>query len=81
MSTTPHVLALTDAQLDLIHRMAWPLAPADRGAYLEAVATALQAQPTIGDGAVYRIAVEMQRRFWSPPNRTSGAGSSRSRAY
>jgi hypothetical protein len=40
-------LALTDAQLDLIHRMAWPLAPADRGAYLEAVAQALQAQPTI----------------------------------
>jgi hypothetical protein len=64
MSSRP--LALTDEQLDLLHRMAWPLAPADRSPFLEAVAEALQGQ-TIGDGVVHRVAVEAQRRFWTPP--------------
>jgi hypothetical protein len=27
-------LALTDAQLDVIHRLSWPLAPRDRSAFL-----------------------------------------------
>jgi hypothetical protein len=59
MPTPP--LALTDAQLDIIHRIAWPLAPADR-------------QPSLGDGTVYRVAVEQQRRFWSPPVVKGAAG-------
>jgi hypothetical protein len=69
-------IALTDAQLDVIHRLAWPLAPQDRGAFLELVAQLLQEQPTIGDGTVHRIAVEAQRRFWSPPavDGTTGRG-------
>jgi hypothetical protein len=58
------MLALTDAQLDAIHRAAWPLAPADRAPFLEAVAQALR---TIGDGVVYRVAMQVQRRFWTPP--------------
>jgi hypothetical protein len=65
MSVPP--LALSDTQLDLIHRLAWPLLPADRGAYLEAVTAALQLEPTLGDGVIHRIAVECQRRFWTPP--------------
>jgi hypothetical protein len=60
-------LALTDAQLDAIHRAAWPLAPADRGPFLEAVAQALQQERTIGDGVVYRVAMQVQRRYWTPP--------------
>jgi hypothetical protein len=63
----PSPLALTDAQLDCIHRAAWPLAPADRSPFLEAVVQALQAEPTVGDGVLYRVAVECQRRFWTPP--------------
>jgi hypothetical protein len=66
-------LALTDAQLDAIHRAAWPLAPADRGAFLEAVAAALAQERTLGDGVVYRVAVQVQRRFWTPPLATDGA--------
>jgi hypothetical protein len=60
-------LALTDAQLDAIHRAAWPLAPADRSPFLEAVMQALQQERVIGDGAVYRVAMQMQRKFWTPP--------------
>jgi hypothetical protein len=61
-------LALTDSQLDLLHRLAWPLAPADRSGFLELVAQRLREQATIGDGTVHRIAVECQRRFWTPPD-------------
>jgi len=64
---TPPVLALTDRQLDLIHRLAAPLAPEQRAAFLEAVATALRWEPALGDGTVYRVALEQQRRFWTPP--------------
>jgi hypothetical protein len=59
-------LALTDEQLDLLHRMAWPLAPADRAAFLELVAERLRGQTELGDGVVHRIAVQCQRAFWSP---------------
>jgi hypothetical protein len=71
MPTSPNLsaspLALTDQQLDLLHRLSWPLARADRGPFLEAVAQALQGQATLGDGVIYRVCVEQQRRFWSPP--------------
>jgi hypothetical protein len=63
----PHALALTDSQLDVIHRLAWPLAPHDRSAFLEAVAQVLMNQPHLGDGVIHRVAVECQRRFWTPP--------------
>jgi len=46
---------------------AWPLAPADRAPFLEFVAATLARQPTIGDGVVHKIAVEMQRRYRTPP--------------
>jgi len=61
-------LRLTDAQLDTIHRLSWPLAPADRGSFLEAVAAKLAEHPElVGDGYLARVAVECQRQFWSPP--------------
>jgi hypothetical protein len=61
-------IRLSDSELDVIHRLAWPLAPSDHGPYLEAVMAALQAQPAIGDGVIYRVALECQRRFWTPPD-------------
>ena len=67
--TTP--LALSDAQLDTIHRLSWPLARADRGAFLQAVADELAKHPELlGDGHIARVGIEMQRRFWSPPDVT-----------
>jgi hypothetical protein len=73
MSANIKPLALTDEQLDTIHRAAWPLAPADRAPFLEAVAQALQQQPTLGDGVIHRVAVECRRRFWTPPDLSIGA--------
>ena len=62
-------IALTDAQLDTIHRLAWPLLPVDRAPFLQAVASKLAEHPELmGDGYLARIAVECQRRFWTPPD-------------
>jgi hypothetical protein len=64
----PRPLALTDQQLDAIHRAAWPLAPTDRAPFLELVAAKLSERPELlGDGYVARVCIECQRRFWSPP--------------
>lgn len=66
MSSRP--LALTDEQLDCINRAAWPLLPADRRPFLEAVAAKLNERPELlGDGHVARVVIDVQRRFWSPP--------------
>ena len=60
-------LALSDAQFDVVYRLAWPLAPLDRSPFLELVAQRLQEQTTVGDGTVHRIAVECQGRFFAAP--------------
>ena len=59
----PH---FTGAQLDTLMRTASPLAPADRPRFMEDVARALDGRE-IGDGLLHRVAVECQRRYWSPP--------------
>ena len=61
------LLQLTDDQLTALLNAAKPLAPADRSSFLEAVATALRDQATIGDGVVHRAIVETQKRFRDPP--------------
>jgi hypothetical protein len=78
--TTPlkPLVALTDQQMDVLYRLSWPLTPAARSAFLASVMEALQKQPTIGDGTLYRVACEMQRRYWAPPDLSAA---SRSRAY
>jgi hypothetical protein len=57
---------LTDAELDIITRIAAPLAPRDRRLFLQDVARALEGRE-LGDGLLHRTAVELQRRYWSPP--------------
>ena len=59
-------IALTDSQLDVIVRASQPLAPVDRGKFLEAVAEALRGR-VIGDGAVYLAIAEAQRKYFAPP--------------
>jgi hypothetical protein len=63
----------TDTQLDAIMRAATPLAPVDRGAFLEAVASALRGRQ-VGDGAVYLAITTAQRRFWAAAARSAKAG-------
>jgi hypothetical protein len=62
----PRPIALTDSQLAAVTAAAQPLAPADRSAFLEAVAAALRGRE-VGDGAVYLAISEVQRKFRDPP--------------
>jgi hypothetical protein len=78
MSAKP--LALSDAQLDIVFRLAAPLLAADRSAFLEDVARALGELPEVGDGVVARICAQVQRRYWRPPQlRPGGVGSGKYR--
>jgi hypothetical protein len=52
------VVRLSDAQLATVMRLARPLAPWQRKAFLEAVARRLCTGSEIGDGTVHAAAVE-----------------------
>jgi hypothetical protein len=64
-------IRLTDAQLDAIMRACGPLRPDARGAFLEAVAAALQGRE-IGDGGVGRAIAAAQKQFFDAPLSTDG---------
>ena len=64
-SQTP--ISLTDDQLTEVFRLASPLRPDQRSAYLEDVAATLSQAPYLEDGAVYRVCRESQRKFFDPP--------------
>jgi hypothetical protein len=55
-----HPISLSDEQLSVITRLAEPLAPHDRSAFLAALAQLLRHEPRpLGDGAVFRSAREL----------------------
>jgi hypothetical protein len=58
-------LQLSDEQMDALVRIAAPLIPSDRRLFLEDVARALNGRE-IGPGLLHRVAVECQRKYWSP---------------
>jgi hypothetical protein len=70
-------LRLSDTQLDIVFRLAAPLLVADRPAFMEDVARALGGLPEVGDGIVARTCVQIQRKYWSPPDLSRAAGSSK----
>ena len=73
-------LALTDAQLDIVFRMAAPLPDVDRAAFLEDVARELGELREIGDGIVARTCAQVQQKYWHPPEiGWGGAGSGKYR--
>jgi hypothetical protein len=60
----PHAtppLALSDSQLDQIMRLAQPLQPAARDAFLRILAHEFRGRHDIGDGELHRVAVERSR--------------------
>jgi hypothetical protein len=63
-------LALSDSQLDAVLRAAQPLPVDDRAAFLEALAQALAGYREIGDGQLYVVIREVQRRHFDPPRNT-----------
>jgi hypothetical protein len=60
-------IALTDAQLTAVFEAARPLAAASRDAFLLDLAVALQGQANLGDGTIFRLIREVQRRHFDPP--------------
>ena len=67
-------LALTDNQLDTVLRLAKPLHPACRDAFLRILAHELRDRRDVGDGELHRIASETIKanRLFDPPD--FGAG-------
>jgi hypothetical protein len=68
------MLKLSDDEMAAVMRAAQPLDPDRRGDFLEAVASSLAGQVEVGEGAVYRICAEQQRRFFSPPLEVAEGG-------
>jgi hypothetical protein len=64
----PHrILSLSDSALEQVMAAAHPLAPDQRGPFLEALAGRLSGVGEIGDGAVHRAIRELQRDYFDPP--------------
>jgi len=61
---------LSDSQVEILLSAARPLPPTSHAAFLEEATEALASCPELGDGVVYRVARETQRRYWDPPNFT-----------
>jgi hypothetical protein len=59
---------LTDEQLTEVMRLAAPLPIDMRTAFLERLAGELRALGELGDGAVYRIARQLQKEFFDAPD-------------
>jgi hypothetical protein len=67
-------IRLTDAELAMVLQAARPLAPHQRGAFLQAVAGELvRLGDQVGPGAVHRICAVVQRRFFDAPDLSGAA--------
>jgi hypothetical protein len=60
-------LKLTDTELDIVFAAARPLEAANRDAFLQAIAERLATIPERGDGLVFQVCREVQRKHWDPP--------------
>jgi hypothetical protein len=61
-------LELSDAEMTLQTELAAPIDQRLRQDFLREVAVKLEAHPSaIGEGAIHRIARQVQREFWQPP--------------
>jgi hypothetical protein len=61
------MISLNDDELRIVMRLAEPVRPEHRGAYLQDVAAALDQCPERGLGLLHRICVEAQQRHFDPP--------------
>ena len=59
-------LSFSAEELDLLLALAQPIPPAQRSAFLDAVAAAIEGQAS-GPGLVHQTARRIQREFWTPP--------------
>jgi hypothetical protein len=73
-------IRLSDPQFDAVMRAAQPLQPADRSAFLRAVAHRLRGVVDPGDGEVGRVVRELQHQFLHPRTHLVRTPSHQSRA-
>jgi hypothetical protein len=68
-------IALNDDQMSALLAASYPLPPDSRSAFLEHCARELARLPVIGDGAVHRVVMNVQRLYFDAPLETrSGTG-------
>jgi hypothetical protein len=64
----PAPVRFTDDQINAVFAASHPLPPDRRSAFLEACAIELSRLPEVGDGAVHRVVMQIQRRYFDPPD-------------
>jgi hypothetical protein len=65
-------IRLSDAELDQLYRAAAPLPIHLRETFLERVAERLRGEREVGAGNVFRIARDVQRELFDPPDLDRG---------
>jgi hypothetical protein len=61
-------IALSDDQMSALLAASYPLPPASRPAFLEHCARELSALPVVGDGALHRVVMQVQKVYFDPPD-------------
>jgi hypothetical protein len=59
-------LDFSDEEMTLLLELSRPIEPAQRSAFLDAVAAAIGEQAS-GPGLVHQVGRRVQRQFWTPP--------------
>ena len=63
------MIALSDDELSAVMDAGRPIPPPDRDLFLQALADELAQHPgEVGAGLIHRIARDLQRRFFTPPD-------------
>jgi hypothetical protein len=65
---------LSDDELTAVMNACRPLQPRDRDQFLKDIAAELASLPMLGDGAVHRAIVKVQRRHFDPPDLRAAVG-------
>ena len=69
---SPHTeadpIALSEPQMCALLAASYPLPPTARAAFLEACAKEIAAMPELGDGALHRTIVRVQKMYFDPPD-------------
>jgi hypothetical protein len=66
---------LSDEQMSALLAASHPLPPDSRSAFLEHCARELARLPMVGDGALHRVVMQVQREYFRPPALNHAPGS------
>jgi len=61
-------IRLSDEQMSALLAASHPLPPDSRSAFLEHCARELARLPMVGDGALHRVVMQVQREYFDPPD-------------